>query len=189
MFIVISKQIESSAYHYNRRQVYCAQWVNIIYVRILNSTNQYGASNERRQQDANQFRYKAAINVTGSNTVTHQSMQRVIFRHVPPSRTVDNRSNFTEFRKARDHQSNIAVHWLPLMLHKEEVIGPAITDEFLYGLSQFLLARDGKNKGRQKFNTGTATFGITNSPKAFYRHFNFSRAVKRQYNRQSCLFS
>jgi hypothetical protein len=40
------------------------------------------------------------------------------------------------------------------MLHKEEVIGPAITDEFLYGLSQFLLARDGKNKGRQKFNTG-----------------------------------
>jgi hypothetical protein len=55
------------------------------------------------------------------------------------------------------------------MLHQEEVIGPAITDEFLHGLSQFLHARDGKNKEREKLNTVTAIFGVQNSPKVFHR--------------------
>jgi hypothetical protein len=76
-------------------------------------TNQYGASNEGRQQDANQFRYMVA---------THPSMERVTFRHVPPSRIVDNSSHFPESGKVRDHVANTAVQWLPLMLHKKEVI-------------------------------------------------------------------
>jgi hypothetical protein len=70
-------------------------------------------------------------------------MERVTFRHVPPSRIVDNSSNFPESGNVRDHLANTAVHWLPLMLHREEVTGPVIMDEFLHGLSQFLHAKRG----------------------------------------------
>jgi hypothetical protein len=37
------------------------------------------------------------------------SVQRVTLRHVPPSRTVDNRSHFPEIGKFRNHLANIAV--------------------------------------------------------------------------------
>jgi hypothetical protein len=72
-------------------------------------------------------------------------MERVIF-HIPPSRIVDNRSYFAERGKVSDRLANTAVHRLPLMLHKQEVIGPIITDKFLHGLSQLLYARGGTQK-------------------------------------------
>jgi len=72
-------------------------------------------------------------------------MERVTFRHVPPSR-IDNSSHFSESGKVRDHLANTAAQWLPLMLQKEEVIGPVIKNEFLHGLSQFLHARGGTQK-------------------------------------------
>jgi len=72
-------------------------------------------------------------------------MERMTFRHVPPSR-IDNSSHFPESGKVQDHLANTAVQWLPLMLHKEEVIRPVITNEFLHELSHFLHARGGTQK-------------------------------------------
>jgi hypothetical protein len=56
------------------------------------------------------------------------------------------------------------------MLQKEEVTGPAITDEFLRDVSQFPHVRDRvkKKKKVEKFNMMTALFSVQNRPKALY---------------------
>jgi hypothetical protein len=103
------------------------------------------------QHDTNQFRYTTVDNGSASSTVTHLSVQRVITRHEPASRTLDKRSHLPQIVKVRDHLQNLAMKWLALLL-RIQITGLATMAAGFHDFSQFLHARDGKNKDLMKFN-------------------------------------